>query len=324
MFSTSLVLAASVYSASSMFPEIIPLPNGFHPEGIATGRGTDFFVGSLVAGAIYAGNLRTGQGSILIQPQINRQAVGLSVDQRSNFLFVAGGETGDAYVYNAETGAEVYVYQFADPPTFINDVVVTREAAYFTDSFSPFLYRVPLGPGGLPYGQADVQQIPLGGDFVLVPGEFNSNGIDATPDGESLLIVSSSPGKLYQVDPDSGHATEVDLGGPSPLPSADGILLDGQTLYVVQNFLNQIAVIKLDSDLVTGTIVGYIANPNFQIPTTAAKFGSALYAVNARFDVPLPTPDAEFDMLRVEIRGNKAPGFHNKNAAMWGIIKTLH
>jgi hypothetical protein len=36
----------------------------------------------------------------------------------------------------------------------------------------------------------------------------------------------------------------------------------------------------------------------FRIPTTIAEFGDALYAVNARFDVP-PTPDTEYDVVRV-------------------------
>ncbi len=39
------------------FPKIIPLPNGWQPEGIASGRGTAFYAGSLANGAIYAGDL---------------------------------------------------------------------------------------------------------------------------------------------------------------------------------------------------------------------------------------------------------------------------
>ena len=40
----------------------------------------------------------------------------------------------DGYVYDAVTGADLAVYDFANAPTFINDVVVTRTDAWFTDS----------------------------------------------------------------------------------------------------------------------------------------------------------------------------------------------
>ena len=38
------------------FPKIILLPNGWQPEGIASGSGTSFYVGSLADGAIYVGD----------------------------------------------------------------------------------------------------------------------------------------------------------------------------------------------------------------------------------------------------------------------------
>jgi sugar lactone lactonase YvrE len=99
------------------------------------------------------------------------------------------------------------------------------------------------------------------------------------------------------VDPTTGTATRIDLGTGS-VPNGDGILLQGKTLYVVQNVLNQIAVVKLDPDFTSGTIVDTITSPSFRVPTTIAKFGDALYAVNARFDTP-PTPDSEYEVVRV-------------------------
>jgi hypothetical protein len=53
------------------------------------------------------------------------------------------------------------------PTTDINDVVLTRDAAYFTESTAPFLYRVALGPGGEP--SPDFEEIPLTANFG-VPG----------------------------------------------------------------------------------------------------------------------------------------------------------
>ena len=281
------------------FPDIILLPDGFQPEGVVVGRGHHIYAGSLANGAIFRSDLRTGQGEIIVPGQEGRIAVGLSFDKRSNFLFVAGGGTGAGYVYDAQSGATVEVYQLTAPGSFINDVVVTRSAAYFTDSFRPFLYRIALGPRGQLSDPSTVEEIPLSGDFVFIPGVgvFNTNGIDATPNGKSLLIVNSETGELYNVDPQSGDAFSIDLGGET-VPGGDGILLDGKTLYVVQNFLNQIAVVQLNAEFTAGEITAHIMNPAFDVPTTIAEFGNSLYAVNARFGTP-PTPETEYEIVQV-------------------------
>jgi sugar lactone lactonase YvrE len=104
-------------------------------------------------------------------------------------------------------------------------------------------------------------------------------------------------GVLYDVDPNTGVATQIDLGGDSVV-NGDGILLQGKTLYVVQNQNNQIAVVQLSPDLTSGTIVDTIISANFRVPTTIARFGDSLYAVNARFGTP-PTPDTEYEVVRV-------------------------
>jgi hypothetical protein len=66
----------------------------------------------------------------------------------------------------------------------------------------------------------------------------------------------------------------------------------------VQNQFNQIAVVQLSPDLTSGRIVDTITNSNFQVPTTIARFGNSLYAVNAKFGTP-PTPDTEYEVVRV-------------------------
>ena len=279
------------------FPDVIPLPNGFQPEGIASGNGTTFYVGSIPTGAIYRGDLRTGEGAILVQAQAGRSATGLKYDPRTGLLFVAGAGTGYAYIYNGQTGANVAAIQLTTSPSFINDVIVTRDAAYFTNSSQPELYRVPLDNNGEPLLTSET--IPLSGDYQFdpTPNVFNANGIAATPNGKTLIIVNTVDGALYTVDPESGVATRIDLGGAAVV-NGDGILLQGKTLYVVQNFFNRIAVVDLSPDLTSGTIVDTITSSNFRIPTTIARFGDSLYAVNARFDTP-PTPNTEYNVVRV-------------------------
>jgi sugar lactone lactonase YvrE len=295
----ALMLLVALLPASALagaaFPSVISLPNGWLPEGVVTGRGPVIFSGSRANGAIYAADLRTGQGEILVPGQTGRMAVGLSFDRRSNYIFVAGGTTGDAYVYDARTGEEVAAYELTSAtPTFVNDVIVTRDAAYFTDSMQPVLYRLALGPGGSLPGAAET--LPLSGDYLHISG-FNLNGIEATSDGSALIVVHSTHGVLYRVDPATGEATTIDLGGAS-VSAGDGLLLQDSTLYVVRNNLNQIAVIELASDLSSGTLVDTITDPRFDVPTTIAAFGDALYAVNARFSTP-PTPETTYNIVRV-------------------------
>jgi sugar lactone lactonase YvrE len=254
---------------------------------------------------VYGGDLRTGEGETVVPPQVGRIAVGLAVDTRSNAIFVAGGGPflgpipGSAYVYDAETGAELAEYSLNG--SFVNDVEVTRDAAYFTDSGRQVLYRVPLGPRGELPDPSDVQEIPLGPGFDFDESAFpNANGIVATPDGKSLIVVNTAFGTLYKVDPLTGEATKIDLGGDS-VPNGDGLVLVGKTLYVVQNQINQIAVVTLDPSLTSGVVSGEpLTSPDFIIPTTAAKFGSTIYAVNARFGEFTPgepSPNLEFTVV---------------------------
>ena len=290
------LLTAAPGAATTTWPETIPLPTGFQPEGIDIGNGHTFYVGSIPTGAVFRGDLRTGEGSVLVPAQPGRQAIGVDfADQR---LFVAGGPTGRAWVYDARTGETLASYQLAaGPPTFVNDVVVTHDAAWFTESQGAVLYRVPIAPNGALGSQADVEVVPLTGDFTLAPG-FNVNGIDATPRGDTLVIVQSNLGRLYTVDAATGEADLIDLSGGDVM-MGDGILLDGKTLYVVQNRLNRIAVVKLRPDLTAGTITGHLTDADFDVPTTIAAFGRALYAVNARFGVPEPAEE-DFAVVRVE------------------------
>ena len=291
----SFLIVTSV--SADAFPEIIPLPNGFAPEGIATGTGTTFYVGSLATGQIYRGDLRTGDGAVLVTSPAGAPAVGLKYDERSGLLFVAGGPTRMAFIYDGKTGQSFDPIVLTTLDSFINDVVITQDAAYFTNSRQPELYRVPLEKNGQLPDSFQVGVIPLSGDYQFAAGQFNANGIAATPNGDMLIIVNSWEGALYLVDPATGEATLIDLGGGS-VPNGDGILLQGKTLYVVQNFLNQVAVVEMSSDFSSGEVVDTVSSPDFRIPTTIARHGESLYVVNARFGTPV-TPDTDYDVVLV-------------------------
>lgn len=291
----SVLVGTAVAATNQAFPARIDLPDGFQPEGIAT-AGQQFYVGSIPTGDVYRGSLRTGQGSLFVNAPADRRSIGMKVD--GGRLFVAGGPTGDAYVYNARTGATTATYELpTSGATFVNDVVVTKGAAWFTDSQRDALYRLPLGPGGQPGAASTVTTVQLTGDYDHVDGMFNLNGIAATPNGKTLIVVQSATGRLFTVTP-AGVTRAISLAGGQSVPNGDGILLDGKTLYVVQNQLNQVAKIRLAPNLRSGRVLTRITNPGFSVPTTIAELGRRLYAVNARFGTP-PTPTTDYWVTQI-------------------------
>jgi DNA-binding beta-propeller fold protein YncE len=264
------------------------------------------YAGSLAGQGVYAFDVRTGEGEVVIEGFEGQPFVGMKYDARSGYLFVAGGNAGTAFVFDTRTGEEVASFDLAGmgeggtvpaPEAFVNDVVVTREAAYFTDSFNARIFVLPLEANGRVDSSTQPVALPLTGDWVQGDG-FGANGIAATPNGSTLIVVNSGQGALYTVDPATGVATEIDLGGES-VTMGDGILLSGLTLYVVRNRANEIAVVRLSPDFATGTIVERLTSEAFRVPTTIAHFGRALYAVNARFGEDTDA-DPTFEAVRVE------------------------
>ena len=289
-----LALAAPNALAQEAIPKKIALPDGFAPEGLEIGTGNTFYAGSVGTGAVYTGDLRTGSGRILIAGVPNvRSATGLELE--GDRLWVSGARFGNALLYNAKTGALMKEIQLATGPgaTFINDAVVTKDGVYFTDSQRPVLYNV-TGSG---HHGGQVTTIPLGGAYHHVAGQFNLNGIVATPNGKTLIAVQSVAKKLFTIDPKTGFAKTIDIGSYD-LTNGDGLLLHGRTLYVVQNRDNKVAVFELSHDLTKATFQRAITDPDLDVPTTIDQSGHRLYVVNARFGTTTPT-DQAYQIVRL-------------------------
>jgi WD40 repeat protein len=289
-------------------PDVIALPDGFQPEGITTAKRHTFFVGSRDNGAIYKGSLRTGEGDILVEgatpsvPMDDRAATGLKVD-RFGRLFVSGADSHVIRVYDARTGAEIRNYP-VEGSGFINDVIVTRRGAYFTDSNNARLYHIPFGKKG---ALGELQTITLGGDYVSGAG-FNANGIEAARGGKSLIVVKSNTGELFDVDATTGLAERIAVtGGDGELVNADGIMRKGRKLFVVENRddgngadpgVGVISVVKLSRNLSRGVIARTITDERFDVPTTIARSGGRNYVVNAKFNTA-PTPTTPYEVVKV-------------------------
>lgn len=277
-------------------PDVVALPDGFAPEGITVTPGGTAYVGSLADGDVVRIDLHTGAVSGFISGT-GSMAVGLATDDWGR-LWVAGGDAGVVRVHDLDDGGLVARRDLGGG--FVNDVVVTRDAAWLTDSFSAHLFRVPIGADGA-IGTAAA--VPITGDWQQVAGAFNANGIAATPDGGRLVVVQTTAPEqdgssaLYVVDPDSGVSDRIALRGG--IANGDGLVLVGRRLYVVENFSNAIAEIRLDGGLSSGVVLHHISDPRFRIPTTAAKVGARLWTVNARFDTP-PGPAVDYDIVAVD------------------------
>ncbi|MFF0079067.1 SMP-30/gluconolactonase/LRE family protein [Streptomyces canus] len=285
--------SAATRTAKVTWPTEFPLPDGWLPEGITIGRAPYAYMGSRANGGIYRTDLRTGEGKVLHAGATGLAAVGLKLDS-DGLLYVCGGAGGTAKVIDSRTGRLLATHQLTqNAAPFINDVVLHKDRAWFTDSRDAVLYGVLRGRSGA------VRALPLSGEWVQQPAGVNSaNGLVATPDGRGLIVVNA--GQLYNVNLSTGYATKIALSGGENVANGDGLVRIGRTLYVVQNRLNLISVWDLDAKAATATLRSTITDPRFDVSTTAARYGNRLYLVNARFTSP-QTPETTFTGVAVSL-----------------------
>jgi sugar lactone lactonase YvrE len=306
------MLPISIAFAGGPFPDLIQALEGAPPEGFAIGRGTNAYNGS-IDGSIYKMNLRNGRGEVLVEaePGFNLETdcykLGMRVDQRRNYLFVAGCQVGNAYVFDAKSGEEIMQYQLT--PEFagvVNDLTITRDAVYFTDSFQPVLYRLPLGRrGSVPEGADAATTIPLPDEFINTdPFCCAGNGIVSTPNGKTLIVGHSNLAKLYRVDTDSGEVNEIVVDPPLS-GFLDGIVMHHNILFIITPTFGppdpeKIQVVALDEDMLTGELLGYMTDPTFDGVASGGIHGNSLYVNNARY-ATFPEADTEYWITKLSI-----------------------
>ncbi|MBD2778526.1 SMP-30/gluconolactonase/LRE family protein [Iningainema tapete] len=295
---------ASTKAQVSSFDRYILPGDTVFPEGVAYQPSTNnFFVSSTTDGTIFRGNQAQESAEVFLIGGADGRttAVGLKVDDEKGRLFVAGGATGQIFVYDTHNGELLAKFSNNKTPTFINDVAIAPNGdAYFTDSNNPILYRVFTNEANEIEFEAWLDF--TGTSLQYLPG-FNLNGIAASNDGKYLVVIQSNTGKLFRIDIASKEVSEIDLGGET-LNNGDGILLsDKRTLYVVRNQQQLIVKVKLSKDFTRGKVVSSTTDPSFARPTTIAQAGERLLVVNSQFDRRGSglTPDLPFTVSAISL-----------------------
>ncbi|HEX2916294.1 MAG TPA: SMP-30/gluconolactonase/LRE family protein [Chloroflexia bacterium] len=305
MLLSALILALSVVtgaSAAGPRPTSYILPGSqVFPEGVAYQQGTDYFyVSSNADGTIFRGNLKQAETQVFLPGGTDGRttATGMKVDKEGR-LYVSGASSGLVFVYDTRTGNLLFKASDGQTATFVNDVALTKAGdAYFTDSVSPFIYRVSSnGHNSFTFEK----WLDLTGSPVVYQPGFNLNGIDATPDGKYLITVQSNTGKLFRINLHTRQVTEIDLGGAT-VTNGDGILLKGHTLYVMRNANALLVKIKLSGDYSSGKIISSTTDPSFAYPTTIAEAKGRLLVVNSQFNKRGPnlTPQLPFTVSSIK------------------------
>ncbi|GAA1970984.1 hypothetical protein GCM10009817_08590 [Terrabacter lapilli] len=102
---------------------------------------------------------------------------------------------------------------------------------------------------------------------------------------------------LNTVDPVTGDSRTIT--GVS-VPNVDGILLQGRTVYAVQNFSNKVSEWRLSEGLSSGRLLETITSRKFEVPTTVARFGDRLAVVNAKFETGFPPTASRYEVTVVD------------------------
>ena len=308
----------TIYAGDKPFPTRVPVLDGSQSEGFAIGKGPTAY-NSSPDGSIYKVDLRSGEGEVLvpIQDPFDCQKLGMRVDDRTNYLFVAGCVYGNAFVFDADNGALVNQYQLNNSGEFgiVNDLTITKDAVYFTDSFRPVLYRLPLGRNGsIPGDTGAATEIPLPPEFLNTETFCCAgNGIVSTPNGKTLIIGHSNLARLYKMDVATGDVSQIMVDGPLS-GFLDGLAMQGSTVYIMTPYdfpgppvsIDRIQVVELDKGYASGTLVDTITDPdNLDGVASGAIFGSSLYVNNARYATFPLAPDTPFWVTKIRIRPKK-------------------
>ncbi|NEA31231.1 superoxide dismutase [Streptomyces sp. SID13031] len=277
---------------------VVSQDQGVLPESISVSRDGTMYVTSFGTGAVYRGNTRTPTMKPFLPAGSDgrTRAAGVEVDKRGR-VYIAGYDTHTLFVYNPD-GFLVAKRVAPNATAALNDLVVTDDAVYVTDSATGILWRASVD--GSRIGSLTEWISPS--QFPVTPGFLN--GIVVTPDHRVALVGdggtgSGEPGDahLYRVSLRERQVSEVTVTG-GYLTTPDGLLLEGNRLYATVNFPDghgswtySVDLAVLNADLTSMQLVRRSGTaPRSQAPTAIARDGHRLLWVNSQFGGNPSTP----------------------------------
>ncbi|MBM6401795.1 hypothetical protein [Phycicoccus sonneratiae] len=271
-------------------PDTVRLPDGIQPEGITSGPGTTYYVGSLNDGRIVTGDLARGRQRVLLPGATGRQLRGLRWDGRSGLVWAVGNVGIVAHVWAVDARRGTVVADIVVPGGgFLNDLDIAGRTVWVTDSRVDRLTAIELDKRGRPTSGTP-RFVPLGGDWPGYDGtNLAANGIRVTRG--TALLDHSTEGGLWAADPRTGRVREVPVSGGPGITGGDGLELRGSTLWVVRGSgQNEVSVLSLGCGHREWTARwrGALTDKTLDVPSTATYAAGSLWAVNARFGTPSP------------------------------------
>jgi hypothetical protein len=269
-------------------PRTVALPDGFRPEGIASGPGTTYYAGSMADGRIVTGDLRRATSRVLLPAAAGRAIRGMQLDRRTRLLWATGnvGTVGHVWAVSTRTGRVVRDVTVPGAQ-FLNDLVVSRRAVWVTDSRVDRLTRIALTRCGAPTSAAPTF-LALTGAWPTT-GDTRANGVRQLSRGH-LVLDHSTAGGLWDVSTRTGVARAIPVRGTT-LVGGDGVERRGSTLWVVRGTDDaSVAQLRLQHRRGgwTARFQSRLTDPTLDVPSTATFAGGYLWAVNARFGVASP------------------------------------
>lgn len=279
--------SATAGSGRGPAPAAYDLPAaGIRLEGIGVDRrsGAVYVSATNQDGTIYRAEAGSDQLQVWVGPRPGANGRGIAVDSAGR-VFVAGGPSGTVRVFDADATL------LAEPATgvpgsFLNDLWVAADGAvYVTDSSQPVIRRLSRQDGvwTLQPWLDVTASIP----YTPATTDFDLGGITITPGGRYLVIAQGTTGQLWRVEIATRQVSALPVtdaaGSPVLMPTADGIALRGDTLYVVQNFARRITTLRLCDGWARAELVSVTPTASTRTFTTAKLVGGRLLAVDSTF-----------------------------------------
>lgn len=283
-------LLASTPTLAQSGVTVLALPDAAaYPEGVTVDPTTGaVYTNSANTGVVFRVDPDTGAAVRISDPldlgdsppaKPVSVALGLEADGQGR-LWVAGARTGSMHVVDIATGARLARFTTPAGAWLINDVALTPDAAYFTDTLRPVLWRVARD------SIADAALEPwlsFEGTALEYGEEPNLNGIVATPDGRYLIVVLMKTGRLFRIDTRTRQVAAIDAGD-SALDGGDGLALIDQRLFLVRQSAGEVVALDLSADLGSAVEAKRIKPAELAWPATIAVRGDRLIVANSQLN----------------------------------------